>query len=94
MSWSKLSKVVLLVLDGIGLNEYQTWLKDDSKFSKTFGSIFEHKLQLVSSYSYGSTVTEDLCVLPLSAKELATAQNLYGNVEKAIMANADYTKVG
>ena len=68
-------------------------MTDDNKFSKLFGSVFDHRLQFVSSHEYNSSVIEDLCVLPLSARELSTAKNLYGNIDKAIMANGNYTKV-
>jgi len=92
-AFNKLTNVVLLVLDGIGLEEYQSWLREDEKLAKLVGSVFDHKLQFVSPYSYGSTVADDLCILPLSSREIANAKKLYGSIEKAVMANGDYTKV-
>merc|ERR1719300_1217682 len=64
VSWNKLSNIMLLVLEGIGLNECQKWMTDDNKFSKLFGSVFDHRLQFVSSHEYNSSIIEDLCVFP------------------------------
>ena len=75
--WAKLTKVVVMVTEGLGLNDYQRWSTQDQKFANTFQA-FQQKLQFVSPSSYNSTVAEDLCILPLSCKEIANAKRLYG----------------
>ena len=78
--WAKLTKVVVMVTEGLGLNDYQRWSTQDQKFANTFQA-FQQKLQFVSPSSYNSTVAEDLCILPLSCKEIANAKRLYGRFE-------------
>jgi len=78
--WNRLSNLVVLVLDGVGLDDYNT-------HSETLNWFPEHVpnlVEVVSPYSYHTTVAEELALLPLTVNHKKKLIDKFGSLESAL----------
>jgi len=78
--WNRLSNLVVLVVDGVGLGDYQAHLTELKWLNENISNLVE----VVSPSSYCSSVAEELALLPLtvSAKEKLIKE--FGSLESAV----------
>jgi len=78
--WNRLSNMVILVLEGVGI-------EDLKKHEKSRGWIEKHipgMVEVVSPASYHSSVVEELSMLPLTVMHKERLINQFGSLESAI----------
>ena len=68
-----------MVVEGVGLNQYNQWSTSESNVTT-----FQHRLHFLSPLSYGSTMAEELSILPLSQNRLDDLREQYGSIDKAL----------
>ncbi|XP_033737235.1 RNA exonuclease 5-like [Pecten maximus] len=83
---SKISGVVVIVLDGVGSEDYQAHPECFSNIQK----FFEMSIEMVSPAEYGSSVAEELLYVPLSFREkLQLKKNSSGKQEQCQLINVE-----
>ena len=83
LKWNRLSNVVVLVLEGVGLDDYQ------AHFSE-LGWLRRHMVDLVevmSPASYHSSIVEELTLLPLTVTHKEKLIQEFGSLESACEKN-------
>ena len=83
LKWNRLSNVVVLVLEGVGLDDYQ------AHFSE-LGWLRKHMVDLVevmSPASYHSSIVEELSLLPLTVMHKEKLIKEFGSLESACEKN-------
>eukprot|EP00092_Neocalanus_flemingeri_P015543 GFUD01016825.1.p1 GENE.GFUD01016825.1~~GFUD01016825.1.p1 ORF type:complete len:643 (+),score=200.69 GFUD01016825.1:177-2105(+) len=78
--WNRLSNMVVLVLDGVGLDDYNSHSDTLSWFPKHVPNLVE----VVSPYSYHTTVAEELALLPLTVNHKKKLIDQFGSLESAL----------
>jgi len=78
--WNRLSNLVVLVMDGVGLDDYNSHTGEDAWFSKHIPNLVE----VVSPASYHSTVAEELALLPLTVTHKKKLIDQFGSLESAL----------
>eukprot|EP00090_Calanus_glacialis_P004236 TRINITY_DN13135_c0_g1_i1.p1 TRINITY_DN13135_c0_g1~~TRINITY_DN13135_c0_g1_i1.p1 ORF type:complete len:630 (-),score=236.77 TRINITY_DN13135_c0_g1_i1:28-1917(-) len=78
--WNRLSNLVVLVIDGVGLDDYNSQTGEDAWFSKHIPNLVE----VVSPASYHSTVAEELALLPLTVTHKKKLIDQFGSLESAL----------
>ena len=100
-SWSKLSNIVCMVVEGLDVQQFSTWKSKYEKFSKEMASVLHTQLEFISPSVYDGTVADDLSILPLSTNQKQKLKAKYGSIELALNQNdgksswkkGDYFKV-
>jgi len=78
--WNRLSNLVVLVMDGVGLDDYNSHIGDLDWFPKHIPNLVE----VVSPISYGSSVAEELALLPLTVNHKKKLIEQFGSLESAL----------
>jgi len=78
--WNRLSNIVVLVIDGIGIDDLSTH-KDDLKW---LPSHIPNMLEIVSPLSYHSSIAEELALIPLTVVHKEKLIQKFGSLESAI----------
>jgi len=78
--WNRLSNLVLLVVDGVGLDDYNSHADTLSWLPKHVPNLVE----VVSPYSYHTTVAEELALLPLTVNHKKKLIDQFGSLESAL----------
>jgi len=78
--WNRLSNLVVLVMDGVGLDDYNSNTSALSWFPKNIPNLVE----VVSPASYSSTVAEELALLPLTVNHKKKLIDQFGSLESAL----------
>lgn len=78
--WNRLSNLVVLVMDGVGLEDYNSHTSDLTWFPKHLPNLVE----VVSPLSYHSTVAEELALLPLTVTHKKKLIEQFGSLESAL----------
>merc|ERR1719158_837519 len=78
--WNRLSNLVVLVMDGGGLDDYNSHIGDLDWFPKHIPNLVE----VVSPISYGSSVAEELALLPLTVNHKKKLIEQFGSLESAL----------
>ena len=83
-SWSKLSNIVCMVVEGLSIKEFTSWKAQHEKFSKEIAAIFPAQLEFISPSVYDGTVADDLSILPLSTNQKEKLKMQYGSIDLAL----------
>jgi len=78
--WNRLSNLVVLVMDGVGLDDYNSNTSALSWLTKNIPNLVE----VVSPASYSSTVAEELALLPLTVNHKKKLIDQFGSLESAL----------
>jgi len=78
--WNRLSNLVVLVMDGVGLDDYNSNTNNLGWFPKNIPNLVE----VVSPASYSSTVAEELALLPLTVNHKKKLIDQFGSLESAL----------
>ena len=78
--WNRLSNLVVLVMDGVGLDDFNSHSSDLSWLPKHLPNLVE----VVSPASYHSTVAEELALLPLTVTHKKKLIEQFGSLESAL----------
>jgi hypothetical protein len=65
LNWRRLTNIVCLVIDGVGINEIT---QNKSKFPWISSNLGDDLLEIVSPASYGVSVSEELALVPTSKR--------------------------
>jgi RNA exonuclease 1 len=76
--WSRLTQIVCLAIDGIGIEDFAA-----TSSGSTLKSIFPFQLDFISPLSYDSNLADDLSVLPLSAGQKEKLMKKYKGLQAA-----------
>eukprot|EP00088_Acartia_fossae_P023898 TRINITY_DN24874_c0_g1_i1.p1 TRINITY_DN24874_c0_g1~~TRINITY_DN24874_c0_g1_i1.p1 ORF type:complete len:615 (+),score=100.32 TRINITY_DN24874_c0_g1_i1:33-1877(+) len=85
--WNRLSNIVCVILDGLGVNELE---ENKEKFPWISASL--EMMEVVSPQSYDSTVAADLALIPVSGRQRSKLIQKFGSLEAAL-ENDSYTTV-
>ena len=78
--WNRLSNLVVLVMDGVGLDDYNSNTSALNWFPENIPNLVE----VVSPTSYSSTVAEELALLPLTVNHKKKLIDQFGSLESAL----------
>lgn len=77
--YNKLTSVTVLILENLSLYHYENF---ESHFP-FISSNFEHKIEIISPYSYNNDFVKELSMVPLSATQMRKLINEHGSLEEA-----------
>ena len=83
LKWNRLSNVVVLVLEGVGLDDYQNYFSQLGWLRRHLASLVE----VMSPASYHSSIVEELTLLPLTVTHKEKLIKEFGSLESACEKN-------